>query len=186
MTSPLQMPLSDAELIELDGFLLATEEGEERLLLDEAHGFTTALLVSRQPYEQAAWLESIWGEPRFGSGAESEHLTALMLRLRQSIVEQLASHHPFEPLVAEEEDNDDGTLYENYEGWCFGFMLAVANDEPGWGELPQEAHDALAPIATLALLYSQDEPDMDEEEYEACLELIPGSVAQLYNHFAPL
>jgi hypothetical protein len=37
----------------------------------------------------------------------------------------------------------------------------------------------LGPIARLALLHVEDEPEIDEEEYELLVELLPGAVAGL-------
>lgn len=176
------IPLSPDELTELDDFLLMNPE--ERLSIDEAHGFITALIVARDMREPAAWLPDVWGDTPFTNVAEERRLTDLVLRMRDDIAEMLADGEGFEPLIIEEEDEDEGELYEAHEGWCFGFMLAVANDEERWRDLPNDQKTLLEPIAALALLHSEEEPDMTEEEYEGWVELLPGAVMGLQTYFS--
>lgn len=178
MSPQSQAPLSDEEFTELDRFLLADEEGE-RLPIDEAHGYITALIVAQSPLETADWLQAVWGSPQFRDQDERMKMTGYMQRMHAAIAAMLEAQTPFEPLVIEEED-EEGDLLEAYEGWCFGFMHAVADYPQHWETLPTEAQELLTPIARLALLAGDDESDMDEEEYAMWVELLPGSVAGLY------
>ncbi len=161
--------------MELDEFLLSDACDEDTLSLDEAHGFITALVVG--PDREGEWLGQVWGEPRFADAAEASRMRDLMQRLYDDVDSMLRSLH-FEPLVIEEED--EGEVYESYEGWCFGFMLGVEQHEEQWESLPKEPQALLAPMAQIALLESDDEAEMDEEEYAAWVELIPGAVTGLY------
>ncbi len=162
--------LSADELIEMDDFLLS--EGEERLTIDEAHGYMTALLVSHAAEDEAAMLASILGETE-----QPETIVQLLLRMFQEISAELASGKPFEPMVIEEEE--DGETFEVYEGWCYGFMLAVSDHEAAWAGLSKDGRALLEPIATLALL-REEELDIDDEEYSGWVGLLPGSVSGLY------
>src|SRR3569833_3377626 len=147
---PFSAPLSADELADLDDFLLA--DPDERLAIDEAHGFLTALIVGHDVREQGAWLEDVWATPEFADATEQQYLTELLLRMRNDIAAMLKTGHRFEPLILEEEG--DNEIYEVYEGWCFGFMLAVANDEERWQDLPKDQQALLDPIAALALLHT--------------------------------
>lgn len=164
--------LSDSELAELDEFLL---QDDECLAIDEAHGYLTALIVSRADVDKTTILEIV-----LGAGEAPERIVQLLLRIHQEIATELKSAEPFEPLVIEEEE--DGDSFESYEGWCFGFMLAVSDYEELWRGLPKEQRSLLEPIATLALL-REEELDMDDDEYAGWVGLLPGSVDGLYAHW---
>lgn len=176
------MPLSDEELHVLDDFLLQGQEDGERLSLDEAHGYLTALTIAQPDFPAEAWLAAIWGEPAFASVSERQAMTGLLQRLKQDVAASLAAGQRFEPLVIEEEE--DGEIFESYDGWCFGFMLAVADHPDIWEGLPKSMQELIQPIAALALAGNSEEgPELDEEEYSLCIELLPGSVAGLYRYF---
>jgi len=162
--------LSADELVELDDFLLS--EGEERLTIDEAHGYITALIISNVELDEAAMLTSILGEDE-----QPENIVQLLQRMYQEISAELASGKPFEPMVIEEEE--DGETFEIYEGWCYGFMLAVSDHQATWAGLSKNGRSLLEPIATLALLREED-LDIDDEEYSGWVGLLAGSVSGLY------
>lgn len=182
MTTTAHAPLSDDELQLLDAFLLEGPEEGERLPLEEAHGYLTALIVSQNALPEEDWLAAVWGAPHFADAAEEQRLTHLMQRLRQDIEAGLAPGQRFEPMVIEEEE--DGEVFESYEGWCVGFMLAVADHTEAWETLPEPVRELLQPIAALTLSGSEEEPGLDEEEYALCIELLPGSVVGLRDYFS--
>ena len=181
MSSELSTPLSEDELAALDDFLLS-EHNNEMMPVDEVHGYLTALVVSHDRASQSEWLSAIWGEPKFADNNEQANMTNCLLRLRNEIAATLEARHPYEPLVIEEVD-DDGEVVEAYEGWCLGFIHAVADHQESWDELAKNEQELLTPIAKIALLLNEEEPDMDDEEYEACIELLPGAVAGLYSYW---
>lgn len=168
-------PLTDLELAELDTFLLSEED--DRLPIDETHGFITALVVSGATVSDATLVDEICGDAAFGSDGERQRVSSLILKMRDEISAVLQSNAPFEPLIIEEEE--DGEIFEAYEGWCFGFMLGVANQHEQWDQISKEQEELITPIAQLALLHSEEE-EMDEEEYELCVDLLPGAVKALY------
>ncbi len=170
MSNKTYIALSADELVELDEFLLS--EGEERLTIDEAHGYMAALIVSNADVDETAMLVSILGEAE-----QPENIVQLLRRMYQEISAELASGKPFEPMVIEEEE--DGESFEVYEGWCYGFMLAVSDHEATWAELSKDGRSLLEPIATLALL-REEELDIDDEEYSGWVGLLAGSVSGLY------
>jgi uncharacterized protein len=181
MSLPPDAPLTEDEYVELDEFLCAGDEEDERLPVDEAHGFMTAMIVGNAPVTTEALLESVWGEPVFTDEAERERLTGLLLRLFREISTTLKAEQSFEPLVVEIEE--DGATLVAHEGWCFGFMLAVGSDEERWSRLPKHEQSLLGPIARLAMLHVEDEPEIDEEEYAMLVELLPGAVAGLHAYW---
>ncbi len=166
--------LSDEELIKLDELLSASED--EALGIDEAHGYLSALIVRDMQIDQAEWLEQIIEEHD-----KHPETIGLLIRLHEEIKTSLQNSARFEPMIIEEEI--DGEICEAYEGWCFGFMLGVTQHQTLWDELPSNKEELLAPIAQLALLYSEEEIDLSEDEYEDCVELIPGAVSSLYEHW---
>ena len=60
-------------------------------------------------------------------------------------------------------------------------MQAVVAEQTRWETLPKNEQELLGAIAKLALLYADDAPEMDDEEYEMLVELIPGAVVGLYS-----
>ena len=183
MSSQVETPLTDDELQTLDNFLLAEQETGERLGIDEAHGYMTALIVSHQPMQQQVWLSVILGESEFSDKKEQQHITALLQRMFADISTTLEAQRLFEPLIIEEEE--EGVILEAYEGWCFGFMLGVTNSQALWDDLPVSEQDLLAPIAKLALQHVEEESEeeMDEDEYDTWVDLLPGAVASLYAYW---
>ncbi len=173
-------PLSDEELITLDNFLLQSAD-DESLAIDEAHGFLTGLIIGRSPLQESRWLEMIWGQPAFSSATEQRQMTDLLQRLHGEIQAELASGRKFEPLVTEMEEA--GETFLDYEGWCFGFMMALALEQEKWDTLPDQQQALLTPIGELALAYVEENSVIDDDEYEMLIELIPGSVVALYRYW---
>ena len=173
--------LSDEELAELDEFLLSDACDEDVLTVDEVHGLLTALLVGSQPLAEAEWLPLAWGRPRFADAAQQQRMLAMMQRLYRDIEAALQAGRDFEPLPVEVEE--EGTDVVAFEGWCFGFMLGVETCQAEWDSLPKSEENLLAPMAQLALLNSDEEPEMDDDEYEQWVELLPGAVMGLYSYW---
>ncbi len=184
MSLELNTPLSEEELVALDEFLLA-EHSNEMMPVDEVHGYLTALVVSHDMASQSEWLSAIWGEPEFANNNEQANMTNCLLRMRNEIAAILASNRHYEPLVIEEVD-DDGEVVEAYEGWCLGFIHAIADHQTLWDKLEKNEQELLAPIAKIALLLNEEEADMEDEEYQGCVELLPGAVAGLYAYWKGL
>lgn len=174
-------PLTDKEATELDEFLLAAEGDEQRLPIDEAHGYLSGLIAGHAALSMAEAMHAVWGEPDFKDEDEKEHMTDYLVRLYQDIALKLEEGHAFEPLAVEIED--EGETLVAYEGWCFGFMLAVTSEEERWSGLPENEQSLLSPIAKLALLYADEDVEMEDDEYEMLTELLPGSAVGLYHYW---
>lgn len=180
MSNPFETPLTDEEMIELDDFMLAAGEHGDCLAIDEAHGYLSALAVMPLDIGQATWLKAILGSTTFKDDGVRQHIASLLQRMYDDIVTTLEASLPLEPLIIEHEE--DGEVLESYEGWCYGFMMAVGEYPDQWEKLGKDEAPLLLPIAQLAMLCNEDEsePGIDEEEYQMLLELLPGSVAGLY------
>ncbi len=175
-------PLTTDELTELDVFLLAGGEDLDRLMIDEAHGFLTALVVTGCPVDLDEVVNELMGPDPFADEFEEQRIKGLIERMQADIEMSLKSRKRFEPLVIEEV-GEAGEIEESYEGWCFGFMLGVAHCDEQWGQLPKHEEELLTPIATLSLLHAEEEVEMDIDEYLGWVEMIPGSVAGLRRYF---
>ena len=180
MATDLDTPLTEEELGELDEFLLS-DACDDALSIDEAHGYLTALAVTPNLPAVGEWQAAVWGQPDFADEQQREQMASLLQRLYNEVVSTLVARRDFEPLVIETEE--EGELLEAYEGWCFGFMHGVEEQQALWDELPQNEQSLVAPMAQLALLYSDEETDMDDEEYGSWVELIPGAVMGLYAYW---
>ncbi len=180
MTNIIETPLSDDELMALDTFLLSAED-DESMSIDEAHGYLTALIVGHSRTEQSEWLPAVWGSPVFSDSEEELKMTEMMQRLYNEIKATLTANKTFEPLVTEMEEDDE--VFVEYEGWCFGFMMGLAQEADKWDLIPKEEQELLTPIGELALVYVEEASPVDAEDYETLVELIPGSVASLYRYW---
>lgn len=185
MSDTTNTALSEEAYTELDSFLLSDACDDETLTVDEAHGLLTALIIAPEPTETEVWLETVWGEPDFADKAEALAMTELMLRLYEEIETSLQKRHDFEPLAVEVEEDEE--VIVAYEGWCYGFMLGVEMQEAVWEALPEDEQNLLAPIAKLALLSTDEEQEqeMEDDEYAAWVELLPGAVMGLYAYMHP-
>lgn len=181
MSADLDTPLNEAELGELDEFLLSDACDEDALSIDEAHGYLTALVVTPDLPADDQWQTAIWGQPTFADEQQRLRMSSLLQRLYKEVVTTLQARLDFEPLVIETEE--EGDILEAYEGWCFGFMLGVEQQQALWDELPHNEQSLVAPMAQLALLYSDEETDMDDDEYDDWVELMPGAVMGLYAYW---
>lgn len=181
MSTDFDSPLTPEELSELDGFLLSDACDEDTLSIDEAHGFITALIVTPHMPAEKAWLSSVWGHPEFPDPMQQHYMTSLLERLYSEIRMTLEAGREFEPLVIETEEK--GETLEAYEGWCFGFMLGVEQQQVLWDALPQNEQNLMVPMAQLAMLYTDENNDMSDDEYDAWVELLPGAVMGLYSYW---
>ncbi len=169
-------PLNEDELIQLDELLIDCAH-DDSLAIDEAHGYFTALLVAHIDIDDCSIVEAVLGQ---AAGDDKATLVSLLTRMYHDLTAELKTEKNFEPMVIEEEEN--GESFEQYEGWCFGFMLGMTDQEQRWSDLSKEAKNLVEPIATLALM-REEELNMDDEEYSGWVELLPGSVDSLYHYF---
>jgi yecA family protein len=170
--------MNDDGYSRLDEILI--ENIDECLSIDEAHGFLTAIQVSQITLSNENLFESICGDSKLETKIASETLE-LLLSMNSDIQVMLNNSAPFDILIIETED--DGELVEVIEGWCHGFMLAVSQEQSAWDNLGKNEQSILSPIAKLALLISDEQLEMEDDEYDMLVELLPGAVIGLNSYF---
>ncbi len=170
--------MTDDDYSRLDGILM--DNIDECLSLDEAHGFLTAMLVSQIELSREECVESICGDSNVDDNVAAD-ISDLIFNMNETIQQMLNSNQPFDILLIEIEEDDE--IIEVFEGWCHGFMLAVSQEQNIWDTLGKNEQSILSPIAKLALLISDESLDMEEDEYELLVELLPGAVIGLNNYF---
>lgn len=170
--------MTDNEYSILDEILI--NNIDECLSLDEAHGFLTSMLVTQIELSNDDCIDYICGDSKFNE-VEENQASSLILKMQVEIQAMLNSNQPFDILVIETEEQ--GELVEVYEGWCHGFMLAVSQELKIWESLEKNEESILSPIAKLALLISDETLEMEEDEYDMLVELLPGAVMGLNSYF---
>lgn len=182
-------PITDAELAELENFLLSDQVPEESMSLSELDGFLTALAVGPEVVPPSEWLPVVWqGEgPVFDSPAEVERVLGLILALNARIVEGIQQDE-LAPMF-NIEVQDDGSELMTPDGWCWGFMQGVMLREDAWKPLlDSEDGELLDPIAMIAgggrLLPEFAEIQNSPEDYEEFLDMISGSALDIRDYWA--
>lgn len=132
-----QGPLSDAEIDELDRFLLNTEGIDESMDIATLDGFLTAILCGPKMIMPSEWMRWVWdmerGEdaPEFASQAEAQRILQLLMRHMNDIARTLQqAPEQYEPLLME--NPNDGDPIPILDEWCSGFMKGVGLDSEGW------------------------------------------------------
>lgn len=181
-------PITDAELKELESFLLSEQVPEESMTLSELDGLLTALAVGPEVVPPAQWLPVVWqGEgPVFETPNEVERVLGLILALNARIVEDIQKNE-LSPLFNIELE-DDGSELMTPDGWCWGFMQGVMLREEAWGPLlDSEDGELLDPIVAIAgggrQLPEFAEIQNSPEDYEEFLDMIVGSVLDIRDYW---
>jgi uncharacterized protein len=182
--------LDDTDLERLDQFLRA-HAGEDDLLLDGVHGLLTAIGIGPQPARPDEWLPEVLHEP-FADEGEGREILALLARLNESIETEIQADN-YEPILGEVE-LDDGETTLSAHGWCEGFSRGVDLRARVWESrlgADSQLTDLLGPIMALAVEEGVFTTDADfaplsEQEYEDCLNQLPGAVASVARYWSEL
>jgi len=170
--------MTDDDYSRLDEILM--DNIDDCLSIDEAHGLLTALLVSQVNLSNEKIIDSVCGDSNIDSKTHAE-VSSLILSMNDEIKAMLNSNDPFDILLIETEE--EGEVVEVFEGWCHGFMLAIIQEPGMWDSLEKTEQSILSPIAKLALLISDEELEMEDDEYDMLVELLPGAVMGLNSYF---
>jgi uncharacterized protein len=199
---PLDMPLNEAELDELEAFLMSDAVSEDCMGLEMLDGFLTACVSSPTPPLPSQWLPVIWGaqpdqEPGnpgnviFKSAQQAQRIVELILR-HWTTLNNILRDMPtlYKPLLYTPEDHDmdidimPGMPYEAHE-WCLGYMTGVLLAEGEWQPISEdnEASDWLFPIEVLA--FGDQEPEYaeyidDNERREGLVDELAIAVVLIY------
>jgi uncharacterized protein len=170
----LETPLSDAEIGELDAFLMSEATSDECMDIVTLDGFLTALVVGPQLLAPSVWLPVVWGgtsEPVFESKEQAERIIGLLLRRMNMITGMFGENSSgFEPLLYERETNGD--RFWLADDWCLGFLRAMELGPEAWDPLFEDKTNRvlLEPILILGTQEGLDHIDATsdpESQYAA-------------------
>ena len=178
--------MSDAEIGELDAFLISEATSDECMDLVTLDGFLTALVVGPRLVAPSLWLPVVWGatsEPVFESKHQAERIISLLLRRMNMITSMFGENGGFEPLIYEREVK--GAPLWLADDWCFGFMRAMELDDGAWDPLFDDKTNRvlLVPILMLGTQEGLDQIDAAEDpasEYTAAVNMLHLSVESIY------
>lgn len=188
--APLNQPLADEELDQLDALL--AQIGPNSMTLEMVDGYFAALLCSPELVQPSGWLPRIWGE---GYSLESEEqftlATTLLMRHWNAVAASLRamqdSETPYRPVVQED---DDGVILGN--DWAMGFLEGIDTSPAGWDEL-LDSDDPENPLIPFMILAYENDPDpemrakeISPEEREFVLGAMIDGLEAVYNYFEPM
>jgi len=111
-------PLTEAELDELDHFLLNSTSSNEAMTLDMLDGYLSAIAIGPTTISFKQCFPSIWGPneddgPEFTSPTQAQHIVDLIIRHFNSIISVLGQNpDDFDP-VLDVFVTEDGTSSKN-------------------------------------------------------------------------
>ena len=150
--------LTDAEIDELDRFLMEAEGIDESMDVSMLDGYFAALLSGPTTILPSEWMRWVWdvdkGEdtPVFSSTAHAERIMGLMMRHMNDIAGTLLeAPDEYEPLLLE--NPNDGDPVPVIDEWCVGFMKGVSLDPKGWLPVTEGHPEWLSTI----VLYGSEE-----------------------------
>lgn len=153
------MPNSPDDMEDLQAlaeFLRSERTPPSAMSIDVLHGFLTGLTVAPCQVSEHEWLSCVWSKsgteaPRFDNPADEARILHLILGLKASIAAAVFDgKSAFDPVVAVIIDH--GQQYGDGEGWCVGFMEAIALRRDVWRAFLRSSagQDILSPILELA------------------------------------
>lgn len=186
-----QEPLTDAEIEELDRFLLEAEGIAESMDIATLDGFLTAIVCGPRVIMPSEWMRWVWdmehGEdaPEFASQAQAQRILELLMRHMNDIARTLQqSPEQYEPLLME--NRTGGDPIPILDEWCSGFMKGVGLDTEGWMPVVVGKPDWLSTI----MLYGTEEgwdaleeKNLSLNEHRALAAGLAGTVRNLHACF---
>jgi len=151
--------LTDAELDELDTFLISEATPEECMDLAMMDGFLTALLIGPNTVLPSQWLPVLWGETdddpmEFESSEQMQHILSLVMRYYNERAGDLQEGvDEYGPLIYQREH--EGKTIPIIDEWCMGFMRGVRMDLAGWSPLFES--EQVLQLLTPMFLYGTQE-----------------------------
>jgi uncharacterized protein len=137
---PVQDPLSDEEIEELDDFLLDAEGIDESMNVSMLDGFLTALICAPKLILPSEWMRWVWDtehgndSPKFSSEDEAGRILSMLMRHMNDITRTLSqAPEYYEPLLLE--NINHGNPIPILDEWCMGFVKGMSLDEEGWSDI---------------------------------------------------
>lgn len=184
------LPLSDAEIDELDDFLMSEGMPENSMDISTLDGFFAALVLNPDIIMPSEYLPWIWdmeeGEdaPAFASLEQANHILELIMRYYNGVLTAIGNDD-FAPLFYTLAQEDDSEFFDA-EGWCMGFMHGVFLFVDPWKEIFEKHPEFLAPMVLLGTQQGWDTLEKSGDNKQAtqdAYESIADTVALLYDHF---
>lgn len=177
--------ITEAELDDLEAFLLSDQVSETALDLIGAHGLLCALNIAPKPTPKSEWMSLIFdGEPKWESSEQKAQIETLLTKLDSTVSNDLSADQevplPFE-LTLEVEDEDDTA---EVTLWAEAFMEGVFLNEALWFERDEETvAGLLLPIMVASELF--DDPEIQDIRKDRALseemcDQIPEVLIDLY------
>jgi uncharacterized protein len=188
MTNLLE-PLAEAELAELDHFLLGRVEDEEELeegdvgvtSVFELDGLFAALVSGPVLVQPEQWMETVWGEhePEWSSELQFDSIVGLMMRHLNTMAATLAeAPEEFEPLF--QQDEEDGETYIVVDEWCEGYVKGVALATAQWRGGGTPVEKLLNPIRAFSSATHWRGHELPEAEIDKLSDAIAPSARALH------
>jgi uncharacterized protein len=141
--------LTAAEIDELDDFLMSDDTPDNCMDISALDGFLTALVLNPDVIMPSEYLPWVWDmeegvtPPSFASVEQTNHITQLVMRYYNSVLDAIANDH-FSPLfyILDDESYDA-------QSWSEGFMRGVYLFSEPWIEIFEKHHALIAPMVLL-------------------------------------
>ena len=188
-------PLSDAELEELDRFLLYGVDNDEAMTLDRLDGYLHALAIGPQTIMPKQWMPKVWGEdsammPPMDNLEQLNHIMGLVMRHYNSIISGFEEKPPSVVPCWDSCEYDIGE-FENAEGWAHGFTEGVTLNRAAWKPLFDSAKGQhwYRPIGLLgeeSFSADQDQLTRTPQQREQLAQQIEDSLVNIHAFWLPL
>jgi uncharacterized protein len=192
MSESVPYGLDATELDELHEFLGRRAESGG-LMLDAVHGLLTAIVIGPDPISASEWLGHVIDQEQgFESEEEANRILALLIRLYNSVVQELDALS-YQPIFGEVEIAESDETELSARGWCEGFSIGVDLRSALWEgrmQLDPELLELLNPVIALAaeegIFESIDgeaiEP-LTDDDFESALNGVAGAVADVQQYW---
>lgn len=178
--------LTDAELEELDDFLLSGDIEDTSMDVATLEGFLVALVIGPAPVPPPQWLPWVWdmydGEraPAFAGEAQAARILDLVLRLYNAVAAQFDT----------DPDGFDPVFWHGLQWgaaeWCEGFLTGTQFHQDAW-QLLAHAHpdwfEALFALASEEPVPAGLPPDEAEALAHGLMEAVGPAVVRLHAHW---
>lgn len=189
MSEPSKDDPIEAELVELNEFLLSDEAPKNCMTLSELDGFLTAIAIGPGQVTQDEWMPAIWRQlqPENTNRAPTKRITGIITDRYDSILETISSQTPsYAPVFPYSPSGDPMPA-----DWAMGFWNGMGMRHAAWLPLLQNMEDEniismMLPI--IIFVKEGDKPILDfpEEERQQLIEqaadIIPMAVVRI-NHY---
>jgi len=185
-----EQPLSEAELDDLDVFLMSDALLEDGMDVSTLDGFLASIVLNPDAVLPSQWLPWVWDmedaedEPVFKNAEEAERITGLIMRHYNMVIHSIG-RGTFDPLLFELRQNDGGEFLDA-EGWCEGFMLGVSVFIEAWRPVLERHTELVAPMVLLGTdrgWKMLEESGNNKEATRQAYESIPAAVIAINEHF---